>query len=67
MGAPHLLRKFRVERVNLSNSGCALGASLGTGDVALISPDHIMHGRYWLSGNTYSYVLGLVCGIPVLC
>jgi len=56
-GAAHLLRPFRIERVVLSDSGSGLAATLGISDVALISPDHIMHGRYWLSGNTFSYVI----------
>ena len=57
MGTAHLLRPFRIERVTLSESGSPLAATLGIGDVALVSPDHIMHDRYWLSGNTFSYVI----------
>ena len=52
-----MLRPFRVERVTLENPSYALAATLGNRDVALLSPKEIMHGRYWVSGNTFSYVI----------
>ena len=52
-----MLRPFRVERVTLENPDYALAATLGNRDVALQSPQGIMHGRYWVSGNTFSYVI----------
>lgn len=55
--ADYMLRPFRVERVTLENPDYALAATLGNRDVALQSPQGIMHGRYWVSGNTFSYVI----------
>jgi len=57
VGADHMLRPFRVERVTLENPHHRLAATLGNRDVSLLSPTVIMHGRYWVSGNTYSYVI----------
>jgi glycosyl hydrolase family 2 len=57
LGTNHLLRPFRVERVTLENPYHKLAATLGNRDVALWSPKPIMHGRYFVSGNTYSYVI----------
>jgi len=57
VGANHMIRPFRVERVTLENPHYPLAATLGNRDLALLSPTVIMHGRYWVSGNTYSYVI----------
>jgi beta-galactosidase len=55
--ADFLLRPFRVESVTLQNPQHPLAATLGNRDLALRSPQVIMHGRYWMSGNTFSYTL----------
>jgi len=57
VGANHMLRPFRIERVTLENRTHPLAATLGNRDVALYSPKPLLHGRYWVSGNTYSYVI----------
>ncbi len=57
MGADHLLRPFRIERVTLESPHHSLAATLGNRDLALLSPNPLLHGRYWVSGNTYSYVI----------
>ncbi|MHC4401644.1 MAG: glycosyl hydrolase 2 galactose-binding domain-containing protein [Planctomycetota bacterium] len=57
LGTRHVLRPFRVERVTLENPHYPLAATLGNRDVALLSPDPLLHGRYWVSSNTYSYVI----------
>jgi beta-galactosidase len=57
VGAEHMLRPFRVERVTLETSDYRLAATLGNRDVALLSPQEIMHGRYWVSGNTFTGVI----------
>ncbi|MFW6107437.1 MAG: glycosyl hydrolase 2 galactose-binding domain-containing protein [bacterium] len=57
VGADHMLRPFRIERVTLESPHHPLAATLGNRDVALYSPKELMHGRYWVSGNTFSYVI----------
>jgi len=57
VGGDFLLRPFRVENVTLENPQHPLAATLGNRDVALHSPQVIMHGRYWMSGNTFSHVI----------
>jgi hypothetical protein len=57
VGGEFLLRPFRVENVTLENPQHPLAATLGNRDVALRSPQVIMHGRYWMSGNTLSHVI----------
>lgn len=52
-----ILRPFRVENVTLENPQHRLAATLGNRDLALRSPQVIMHGRYWMSGNTFSHVI----------
>lgn len=51
------IRPFRVERVTLENPQYKLAATLGNRDIALLSPREIMHGRYWVSSNTFSYCI----------
>jgi len=55
--ADHLLRPFRIERVTLEKRSHPLAATLGNRDVALYSTRPLLHGRYWVSGNTFSYVI----------
>ena len=57
VGANHLLRPFRVERVILADSRSPVAATLGNRDIALFSGKVVQHGRIWVSGNTFSYVL----------
>ena len=57
VGANHMLRPFRVERVTLESPTYRLAATLGNRDVALYSPTVIMHGRCWVSGNTFTHVI----------
>jgi len=57
VGANHILRPFRVERVTLADSHSPLAATLGNRDVALFSGKVIQHGRVWVSGNTFSHVI----------
>jgi beta-galactosidase len=57
VGGDFLLRPFRVENVTLENPQHPLAATLGNRDVALRSPQVIMHGRYWMSGNTFSHTI----------
>jgi beta-galactosidase len=56
-GQERMLRPFRIERVTLEAPHYRLAATLGNRDVALQSPEELMHGRYWVSGNTFSYVI----------
>jgi glycosyl hydrolase family 2 len=51
------IRPFRMERVTLENPSFPLAATLGNRDMALISPQQIMHGRYYVSQNTFSYCI----------
>ena len=57
LGTNHAIRPFRVERVTLESPHYPLAATLGNRDVALLSPKPLMHGRYWVSGNTFSHVI----------
>jgi len=57
VGADHLLRPFRLERVTLEEADYKLAATLGHRDVALYSPKRIQHTTYWVSPNTFSYVI----------
>ena len=41
----------------MENPSFPLAATLGNRDVALLSPKPIMHGRYYVSGNTFSYCI----------
>ncbi len=58
-GTEHLLRPFRIERVNLMDTDTPLAATLGDGDVMLYGTEWIARwmGRRWVSGNTFSYVI----------
>jgi beta-galactosidase len=56
-GTSHLLRPFRYERVTLPRTDHPLASTLGSRDVALYSPKPLMHGRYWVSSNTFSHVV----------
>ena len=51
------IRPFRMERVTLENPSFPLAATLGNRDLALFSPQQIMHGRYYVSQNTFSYCI----------
>ena len=57
VGASHMLRPFRIERVTLESPHHPLAATLGNRDVALYSPRPLLHGRYWVSGHTFSHVI----------
>ncbi|MGM0486014.1 MAG: glycosyl hydrolase 2 galactose-binding domain-containing protein [Planctomycetota bacterium] len=57
VGADHILRPFRAERVTLDQSTYKLAATLGHRDVALYSPNKIMHTTYWVSPHTFSHVI----------
>ena len=57
LGANHMLRPFRIERVTLESPHHPLAATLGNRDLALLSPNPLLHGRCWVSGNTFSYVI----------
>jgi beta-galactosidase len=57
VGTEHIVRPFRAERVTLDQSTYKLAATLGHRDVALYSPNKIMHTTYWVSPNTFSYVI----------
>ncbi len=51
------IRPFRMERVTLENPSFPLAATLGNRDMALFSPQQIMHGRYYVSRNTFSHCI----------
>jgi hypothetical protein len=52
-----LLRPFRMEGVTLNHNEHKLAATLSDADVALYSPERIMHSTYWASQNTFSGVI----------
>lgn len=52
-----LLRPFRMENVTLNHNEYRLAATLSDADVALISPEKIMHSTYWVSQDTFSGVI----------
>jgi hypothetical protein len=52
-----ILRPFRMESVTLNHNEYKLAATLSDADVALISPEKIMHSTYWVSQNTFSGVI----------
>ena len=57
VGAEHLLRPFRLERVTLEEPTRPEAATLGNRDVALLSHEVIMHGRRWVYEHTFHHVL----------
>ena len=57
VGGNYQIRPFRMERVTLENPTFTLAATLGNRDLALFSPKQIMHGRYYVSPDTFSYCL----------
>jgi len=64
VGADHMLRPFRIERVTFQGAGQPLGTTIGTPDLGLLSTEHIQHGRIWPSMNTYSYVIDGIDAAP---
>lgn len=57
VGGDFVLRPFRMESVTLHHNEYRLAATLSDADVALISPEKIMHSTYWVSQNTFSGVI----------
>lgn len=57
LGTDHMIRPFRIERVTLEGSDHPLAATLGNRDLAMFSPRPLQHGRMWISGNVFSYVI----------
>lgn len=57
VGGDFLLRPFRMENVTLNHNEYRLAATLSDADVALISPEKIMHSTYWVSQDTFSGVI----------
>ncbi len=57
VGDDFMLRPFRYEAVAMENPTYPLAATLGNRDVSLRSSRPLMHGRYWVSGNTFSHVI----------
>jgi len=60
VGGDFLLRPFRMESVTLNHNEHKLAATLSDADVALFSPEKIMHSTYWRSRNTFSAVIDAV-------
>jgi hypothetical protein len=52
-----LLRPFRMEKVTLNHNEYRLAATLSDADVALLSPEKIMHSTFWVSQDTFSGVI----------
>jgi hypothetical protein len=52
-----LLRPFRMENVTLNHNEHRLAATLSDADVALLSPEKIMHSTFWVSQDTFSGVI----------
>ncbi len=57
VGGTYQLRPFRLEKVTLSHNEHPLAATLSDADVAMLSPEQIMHSTYWVSPNTFSTVI----------
>ncbi len=57
VGGEFILRPFRMEKVTLNHNEYRLAATLSDADVALLSPERIMHSTYWASPNTFSHVI----------
>jgi beta-galactosidase len=57
VGGNYQLRPFRIERVTLESPEFPLAATLGNRDLALLSEKPIMHGRYFVSGNTFGHCI----------
>jgi hypothetical protein len=57
VGGDFLWRPFRMESVTLHHDEYRLAATLSDADVALLSPEKIMHSTYWVSQNTFSGVI----------
>jgi hypothetical protein len=57
VGGGFLLRPFRMENVTLNHNEYKLAATLSDADLALTSPEKIMHSTYWASRNTFSGVI----------
>lgn len=66
LGTRHLLRPFRIERVFFQNQDHPLAATLADSNVALYSPEPIARwkGLYWVSPNTFSYVIDGIDAAP---
>ncbi len=64
VGADHVIRPFRMERVTLEDPEFPLAATLGNRDLALYTPTILQHGKYWISPNTYSYVIDGIDAAP---
>jgi hypothetical protein len=52
-----LLRPFRLENVTLNHNDHRLAATLSDADMALLSPEKIMHSTFWVSQDTFSGVI----------
>jgi hypothetical protein len=57
VGGDFLLRPFRMEKVTLNHNEYRLAATLSDADVALLSPEKIMHSTFWVSQDTFSGVI----------
>ena len=57
VGVDHMIRPFRIERVTLESPEFPLAATLGNRDVALYTPTVLQQDKYWISQDTYSYVV----------
>jgi beta-galactosidase len=57
VGGNFLLRPFRMENVTLNHNEFRLAATLSDADVALHSPERIMHDTYWVSQDTFGGVI----------
>jgi glycosyl hydrolase family 2 len=57
VGGDHMIRPFRLERVTLEQGDFPLMATLGNRDLSLISPKHLQHSKYWVSWETFSWVI----------
>ncbi len=57
VGAEHMIRPFRMERITLEAPNYRLAATLGNRDVVMYSPKHLQHSLDWISWNVYSAVV----------
>ena len=57
VGADHVIRPARMERITLEGAEFPLAATLGNRDLVLYTPTILQHDKYWLNQDTYSYVV----------
>ena len=56
-GAQHQLRPFRLERATMENAAYGLAATLGNRDLVMFTTNEIQHGKMWVSGDEFSFVI----------